>query len=349
MGKEESVSAVTVVMTVHNGARFLRQAIDSVLGQTLRDFQFLIVDDVSTDETPAILAAAASADGRIEIIRNDRNIGPYPSANRALEVASAPLIARMDADDISEPERLARQVQFMRDNPDHLLVATSYVSIDAQGAIRYRKRNPMDAWQTRWTSRFRMPSVHPGFCFRAALPDGTPVRYGEDNPVAQDYALAARLAHLGKAAVLDYILIRYRMHGQNISSTRPLHQRQVARQVAQHYLAEHYPPDIVDGVGTMLDVHFRLLAPDAETLGRAARALARIPAFDDDSAPRRRTWLARRCAGMLAEAFLAGRTRREQVRIGAALLGRGAGHLPALAMRLAELRGWLPTAGEVRP
>ena len=340
--------AIAVLMTVHNGERFLRQAIESVLAQTMREFEFLIVDDASSDDTATILAGYAGRDDRINVIHNERNLGAYPSANRALELASAPLIARMDSDDISEPERLERQIRFMRDSPDHLLVASSYVSIDGDGAIRYRKRNPMDAWQTRWTTRFRMPSVHPGFCFRASSFDGTPVRYGVESPVAQDYELASRLARLGKTAVLEDVLVRYRMHEGNLSSTRTLQQRLFARKIAQRQIESHYPANIADGLGGMLDVQYGLERPSLQMLTVASRALANVVVHDDDGAPDRRTWLKRRCAGMLAEAFVARRQTGDQIRSALGLIACASEHLPSLALRLAELRGWLRVAGEPR-
>ena len=80
------MTRLTVVMTVYNGERYLREAIDSVLAQSVADFEFLIVDDASTDRTPEMLAEKAQRDSRIRVVRNNSNLGPYPSLNRALTI-----------------------------------------------------------------------------------------------------------------------------------------------------------------------------------------------------------------------------------------------------------------------
>ena len=102
MRRKADFSVFSVIMAVYNGDRYLQAAIDSVLNQTFRDFEFIIVDDASTDKTPEILQAAEKRDPRIKVVTNTKNRGPYPSANRALKIANAEIIARLDADDWCE-------------------------------------------------------------------------------------------------------------------------------------------------------------------------------------------------------------------------------------------------------
>jgi glycosyltransferase involved in cell wall biosynthesis len=111
-----NVPAISVAMSVYNNAAFLDQAVESILGQSLSDFEFLIVDDGSNDGSSAILDGYAARDSRIRIIRQE-NRGLIASLNRLLSEARAPLIARMDGDDISLPERFERQVAFLDVNP----------------------------------------------------------------------------------------------------------------------------------------------------------------------------------------------------------------------------------------
>ena len=107
---------ISVIMAVRNCAPYLAESIDSILNQTFEDFEFIIVDDSSTDATPQILADYAARDARIRILRNEQNLKLAASLNIALRVVRAPLIARMDGDDWSYPERLEKQYAFMKTN-----------------------------------------------------------------------------------------------------------------------------------------------------------------------------------------------------------------------------------------
>lgn len=126
-----NVPSVSVLMSVYNGERYLREAIDSILNQTFTDFEFIIVDDGSTDDTGGILSSIH--DARLTVLRNDQNRGLTASLNRALSVARAPYVARMDADDLSEPNRLERQVEYLETNQDVGLLGTATGRIDAHG------------------------------------------------------------------------------------------------------------------------------------------------------------------------------------------------------------------------
>jgi glycosyltransferase involved in cell wall biosynthesis len=121
--------AISVAMSVYNGERFLAEAIESVLGQTFADLEFLIVDDGSTDGSRAMIEAYAAKDARIRpILRENR--GLIASLNQMLDEARAPLVARMDADDVCLPERLAQQVAFLDAHPDYGVLGCWTVDID---------------------------------------------------------------------------------------------------------------------------------------------------------------------------------------------------------------------------
>jgi len=129
MSAASPTPAITVAMSVYNNAPYLRAAIDSILNQTFGDFEFVIVNDGSRDESGAIIDAYAAADPRVRAIHQD-NCGLVPSLNRIIAEARAPLIARMDGDDISLPERFARQLAFMEAHPEYGLVGTWATSMD---------------------------------------------------------------------------------------------------------------------------------------------------------------------------------------------------------------------------
>ena len=124
---------VTVLMSVYNGEKFLREAIDSILIQSYPDFEFLIIDDSSTDRTPEIIRSYQ--DPRIKIIRNSENLGLTKSLNKGLSLAQGEYIARMDADDISYPNRLDEQIYYLDCNPDVAMVGTGRENIDEDGKV----------------------------------------------------------------------------------------------------------------------------------------------------------------------------------------------------------------------
>ena len=113
---------VAVLMSVYNGEKYLREAINSILSQTFNDFEFLIINDGSTDGTADILKSYT--DSRIKIINNEKNIGLTKSLNKGLKIAKGEYIARQDADDISMPERLKEEVAFLEIHKDYAVVGT---------------------------------------------------------------------------------------------------------------------------------------------------------------------------------------------------------------------------------
>ena len=127
------IPQVSVIMPVYNGGRYLREAVDSILNQTFREFEFIIIDDGSTDDTWSVLTDYAAHDSQVRLIQNEANIGLTRSLNKGLAVSRAALIARQDADDISMPERLARQIAFLEMHPEVGLLGTQGDFIDADG------------------------------------------------------------------------------------------------------------------------------------------------------------------------------------------------------------------------
>ena len=121
--------AVSVIMPVFNGRRYLAKAIASVLAQTFADFELIVVDDGSTDRTPEILARFAENDARIRIVSRP-NTGIVGALNDAIAVARGEFLARMDADDLCEPERFAKQVEYLRAHPDCVIHGTQILRID---------------------------------------------------------------------------------------------------------------------------------------------------------------------------------------------------------------------------
>jgi glycosyltransferase involved in cell wall biosynthesis len=215
--------AVSVLMPVYNAERYLALALDSILAQTFTDFELIIVDDGSTDRSPEILGEYEKNDRRIRVLARP-NTGIVGALNDGLKLCRAELIARMDADDISRPNRFALQVQHLRDNPDCALVGSRVLLIDPEGS-------PIREWITQLTheeiDRAHLdrgwPVVHPTVMMRRALVEETG-GYRKQYETLEDLDLFLRLAELGKLANLPDVLLDYRQHFSSICHTRSDHQ-----------------------------------------------------------------------------------------------------------------------------
>jgi glycosyltransferase involved in cell wall biosynthesis len=203
------VPRVTVLMPVYNAQTTLREAIDSILGQTFTDFEFLIIDDGSSDSSADIIRSYD--DPRIRFIQNDRNLKLTSTLNKGLDLADGEYVARMDADDISQPERLARQVDFLDVHPEVGIVG---VWARAFGEANFLIPQPADPEVARAKLLFDSCLVHPAVLIRRNLLDLHRLRY---QPLShfEDYELWQRAARLFPIANIPEWLFRYRVTGQS--------------------------------------------------------------------------------------------------------------------------------------
>lgn len=208
---------VTVLMAVYNGERYLQEAIDSILAQTYHDFEFLIINDGSSDSTWEILNSYK--DPRIRLLNNDSNLGLTRSLNKGLKLAEGELIARQDGDDISEPERLAKQVAFLETHPEVALVGTQYKEIDSEGQLIRECNLPYDSTQIRWDILFYCPFVHSAVMFRRATITEHIGFYNEDFLYAQDYDLWWRIVRCFPSANINEYLMKLRINPSSMTVT----------------------------------------------------------------------------------------------------------------------------------
>lgn len=218
--------AISVAMSVYNGERFLREAIDSVLAQTFADFEFLILDDGSGDATPEILREYAARDSRIHpIIRENR--GLIASLNQLVDEARAPIVARMDADDICHPERFSMQLAFLDAHPDYGVVGSWSEDIDEQGRTLEMKGSghPLDHQaflQAIGTGGQLI--CHPAAMFRREIVLSVG-GYHAAFRHCEDFDLWLRLASVTKLGNLPERLIRYRHSPGQVSSRHATEQQ----------------------------------------------------------------------------------------------------------------------------
>ena len=208
--------AVSVLMAVFDGAAWIGAAVESVLGQTLGDLEVIVIDDGSTDATADVLASFR--DPRVRIEQRAR-AGLTRSLNRALELARAPLLARLDADDVALPERLALQRRFLETHPEVGLLGTGAREVDPSGREVGIVRPPVDDEAIRRQLIRANPFVHSSVLMRRTVLDRVG-RYDPSFPVAQDYELWMRLARVTRLANLPEPLVIRRLTPGRVTSVR---------------------------------------------------------------------------------------------------------------------------------
>lgn len=209
--------AVSVLMPVYNAEKYIKTAVDSIIEQTFTDFEFIIINDGSTDGTLGVLEKYAKQDGRIRLISRE-NKGLIATLNEGMSIAKAPLIARMDADDVSLPDRLAIQKTYMDNNPAVNCIGGVSRVIDSEGRFLIHTDTPFGAKKVEEMALSgRSPITHPTAMMRTEslrLIGG----YKEQNYPAEDLALWLELSEIGEINNIEEVLLEYRIHDASIST-----------------------------------------------------------------------------------------------------------------------------------
>lgn len=205
---------VTVLMPVFNGANFLADSIESVLTQTFKDFELLIIDDKSTDNSLEI--ARSFSDVRLKIICSNRNKGPSAISNLGIKLAQGKYIARLDCDDLSLPNRLQTQVSFMENNKDVILCGSFVQCFDGDNEII---AYPLSDAAIRCMLLFNSTFIHSSTLIRKEIFLSETILYNENLRYAEDYDLWARIPSKYKMANLPKVLVKYRKHNTQASFT----------------------------------------------------------------------------------------------------------------------------------
>jgi glycosyltransferase involved in cell wall biosynthesis len=203
------VPGVTVVTAVYNGERFLRPAIESILAQTYRDFEFVIVDDGSTDRSVSVVESYE--DPRIRLVALGRNTGLPAALNAGLGAARGDLVARQDADDLAHPERLERQVAFLQAQPDVALVGSRGHLMDEDGRALGLLDRALEDTSIRWYHLLDNAFVHTSVMFRRAIVWEELGGYDASLPSSEDYDLWGRVLRSHRAANLPERLVTHRL------------------------------------------------------------------------------------------------------------------------------------------
>lgn len=240
---------ISVVMPVYNADRWLKDAVESVLRQTLASFELIAVDDGSTDGSTAILEQAAGDDARVRVIRQPHQ-GLVVALNRGLAEARAPLVARLDADDLAHTTRLARQVDFLDRHPEVGIVGAWAIEIDEAGRVRGRRTPEPEPGALKQLLRRMNPIIHSAVVARVDL-----LRrlggYRAAFQTAEDYDLWCRASEVAEIANIPEFLVSYRVHSGGASCGDPLRQAFSARLTKRSAVARRElgvdPAELLDG------------------------------------------------------------------------------------------------------
>ncbi len=268
---------VSYVMAVYNGEATIHPAVESILTQTFQDFELILIDDGSTDTTPAILRHIL--DPRARILRNEKNRGLSAALNCGLDSARGEFIARMDADDLSLPNRTALQTAYLDQNPAVAIVGAwiETFSNNTPGALIKYPADPGPATAL----LFRSALAHPAVMFRRQILADLNLRYEPEFRYAQDYALWLNCVAKGlRIANLPQVLLRYRLHEGQLSASMDKMQAEgtVIRNRFLQWFVQNITPE-------ELALHERLsrdfLLPDAPWLTAAANWLQKLARIND--------------------------------------------------------------------
>lgn len=230
---------LSVVMAVYNQSETLELAIKSILDQTFTDFDLVIINDYSTDETPQLLRQWRTKDSRVRVITNSRHLGLTKSLNVGWRSAKTKYIARMDADDVALPGRLKKQRDFLLNHPKIGLLGAAANLIDNQGRPAGVKILPPDSDSIRRVILSYCPFIHPTWMLpRNVLLDMG--GYNEDFPFAQDYELALRIVSQYPTANLLEPLINYRVNSEAAISLKRLKEQETMALKARFLAVTQY-------------------------------------------------------------------------------------------------------------
>ncbi len=207
---------ISVIMPVYNGADYLVDAVDSIIGQTYQDFELVIINDCSTDDTEEIIQSYH--DKRIVYLKNEENLGVARTLNRGLDIAKGEYIARMDADDIARPERLLIQKDYMESHPEVDVLATSSQSFNEAGVL-FEGHTSTDEEILKLDFLFSCGICHPTVMMKRETLERLNLRYDHDFNKVEDYDLWCRMIDLGCVIrSIDKILLDHRLHANQVTS-----------------------------------------------------------------------------------------------------------------------------------
>ena len=216
---------------------YLEQAVNSILSQTYSNFELIIIDDASTDDSIKYLENID--DERIVLIKNEKNLGPAISRNEGIDIARGEYIAILDSDDISRPDRLKYQLDFMENNPEVIVCGSWFEKFGIENQIRKPLIEDFELYRCQLLfSNTPLTLCHSTAMIRKSMLDENNIRYDVTLPKAQDYGMWVVCSNYGKITILDKVLVKYRTHEMQISTKTREAQTDLADLVSRRQLEE---------------------------------------------------------------------------------------------------------------
>jgi glycosyltransferase involved in cell wall biosynthesis len=209
---------ISVIMPVYNSVKFLPEAVESLLAQTLSDFELIVIDDGSTDGSAALLESFCQKDTRLIVQRHPHNQGITAARNTGLAQAHGKYIAFMDSDDISLPERFEKQVAFLENHPEIDILGSSVVLIDERGQKIGALSAPLDDLAIHWAGFFSASFLHPTIMLRHSILMQHAIHYRVARDQSEDYDFFSQLLEYACGANYPEPLYVYRVHSASMTS-----------------------------------------------------------------------------------------------------------------------------------
>ncbi len=228
--------AITVILPAYNGATYLEESVESILSQTVSDFELIAINDGSTDNTFDILQGYSKKDQRVVLIDNPGNIGLIATLNRGLSLSRGRFIARQDADDVSLPHRFEQQLAYFDRNPDVGLVGSTMDAVDEAGRRLEIYRFPETDLEIRFRLLFNCSFCHTSVMVRKELLDRYGLAFDHQFKYAEDYELWVRLLSHTKAYNFPDPLVKYRVVNSGVCKSFSAEQDQVAHHISSRQL-----------------------------------------------------------------------------------------------------------------
>jgi glycosyltransferase involved in cell wall biosynthesis len=237
---------ISVLMPAYNAEKYISEAIESILNQTFKDFEFIVIDDCSTDGTGKIINRYAAEDPRIIFLRNESNLKISKTLNRGIDIARGKYIARMDADDWSYPDRLQKQFDFMEKNPEVGVSGGAVDICNEQMKITGRRKyNLSDSDIRKKIFRYN-PFAHSAIIIRKDVLQKSGL-YDNDYNLAEDYELYFRIGRYAKFANLEDVLLKYRIFSGS-STGKSTKKMELATIKARNKHLSEYNMGLLDGL-----------------------------------------------------------------------------------------------------
>lgn len=228
------MARISVIMPVYNGEKYLSEAIDSILNQTFSDFEFIIINDCSTDNTENIIKSYD--DKRIRYIKNEKNLGVAETLNKGLDMAQGEFIARMDADDISLPNRFEKQLMFMN---KHKNIGVCGTWIEFFGEREGIFKNTINSEQAKVDLLFNSCLAHPSVMIRKNILTQYDLYYNPTYEQMEDYELWCRISHIADISNIPYVLLKYRCHSKQVTQNSTPEYKEKMRNLKSQILEDY--------------------------------------------------------------------------------------------------------------